>query len=817
MSLVEENFESLTNMDVVDETKEGNAEAVAAESGMQEEETAKLAMEELEILLAEIENDERRKDEKKAESVEEEPSETGGALPKEEPVISKPPEQPDKAASDATGDAAEKAAAEKATGIKARAKNKPEKNKPENPLFSIRNKIILGFFIPVLFMIIIGLSAYQKASDGMNSNYVESTKQTIDTAREYMEMCCSFIEAEGVKYAFDQDLGKYFLGLYDTDKSAAAVLINNVRTNITSSQSSNDFVNNIHIVANEGMNTITTAKADVMSGGSATDFNIAGILSTYKEEGCEGEKSMVKWTDHHDALDTNLLLNQDDYILVYQIMGQNNVSATVVDVKSEKVSEFISGINLGENSIVGFVTRNGREIVKLNSDKQSLPEGEKVFYGKEFFNAISGENSEGVEQITYNSKPYLFFYSFNEKIGFTVCALVPMKTVTGQAEDIRNLTVGLVLLSIIIVIIVCMIIALGIQNNMKNISKKFGEVAEGKLNVSVQAKGHDEFLGLAGSANHMIENTKKLVNKVNAATNQLEHSSKEVENASMVIDDYSKEITAAIGDINEGMAQQAIHAQDCVVRTDVLSNEMQEVSAIVERVRKLVGETTKMINQGMDIVQSLGDRAVETTQITSEVGESIQSLKQKTELINNFVETIANISDQTNLLSLNASIEAARAGESGRGFAVVAEEIRKLADDSAKAAGEINVNVEHIGEQTQLSVKSAERARAMVAAQTKAVQEVVNVFQMMQERMNLLVNGLEDITESTKKADAERSEAAMAVQNISAIIQETASSTELVNEVAGRLLENVEKLNSTANILGDNMDELKKEISGFSL
>ena len=113
-----------------------------------------------------------------------------------------------------------------------------------------------------------------------------------------------------------------------------------------------------------------------------------------------------------------------------------------------------------------------------------------------------------------------------------------------------------------------------------------------------------------------------------------------------------------------------------------------------------------MINKGMEIVQVLGDRAGETTQMTVKVSESIESLRKESEIINSFVATITEITEQTNLLSLNASIEAARAGEAGRGFAVVAEEIRKLADDSAKAAGEIRNNVANITAQTQNSVES---------------------------------------------------------------------------------------------------------------
>ena len=265
------------------------------------------------------------------------------------------------------------------------------------------------------------------------------------------------------------------------------------------------------------------------------------------------------------------------------------------------------------------------------------------------------------------------------------------------------------------------------------------------------------------------------------------------------------------------MTKQSEHAGECVVKTNELSEKMKAISDMVEKAEQLSDKTEKMIRQGTEIVETLSARARETSEITSKVGESIELLKKESETINGFAQTINEISAQTNLLSLNASIEAARAGEAGRGFSVVAEEIRKLADDSGVAAGEIKNKVENIASQTMATVENANKAEGMVAHQQEAVAQVTTVFQEMNNQMQELFENLKEIGDCTASADVERNETLDAVENISAIIQQTASSSSLVRDLASELLNNVEKLSQTAEVLDDNMNGLKTEINAFTI
>ena len=692
-------------------------------------------------------------------------------------------------------------------------------------IFNIRNKIVVCFLVPIVFMIFIGTSAYQKASRGMSDNFVESTSQTLAMSVEYLDMVGSFITAETKTYAFDASTSKYLLGMYDDDRTEMYNYLTTIQDNMASKKMLNPYINNVHIIAKKGISILTSSTKD------STDRE--GFMAEYVAEMVpENERLISSWVDTHDLLDTKLTLKKEDYILAYHSLNENKQAVVVIDLKASAVQEFIDQVDLGDGSIVGFITYGGRELIhenlpeimdekgKMKPDESAsiLTEGESVFYGQDFYTkAFESEETAGVSQVEYKNDSYYFLYNKGNSIDCVMCALVPVSLVTQQADSIKTLTFCLTLLACVIVLGVGLAITSGIKKNMDRLSGKLGEVSEGDLTVEVTAKGRDEFQTLAASANHMVHNTKKLVQKVSGATAELEQSSGDVEEISGVIDSFSKEITQAIGEINDGMGRESEHAQECVEKTDRLSEEIRGVITVVEKVEDLVSETEAMINQGMEIVKLLGERAQSTTKMTAQVSESIQTLRTESEIINSFVTTITGISQQTNLLSLNASIEAARAGEAGRGFAVVAEEIRKLADDSAKAAGEIRNNVEHIAEQTMNSVDSANEAQGMVELQTEAVTQVVEVFEQMQKRMAELVAGLKEIVISTERADRERSAAVDAVKNISEIIEDTAGSTETVAGVAQQLLERVESLNHTAETLSANMEELKTEIAVFKL
>ena len=677
--------------------------------------------------------------------------------------------------------------------------------------FGIRYKIILGFVIPIFFIIVVGIASYSRAKQGMRDRYEKSTLETVRMLGSQVDMITRSMHTEVSKYVGLLELNNLSKGVYDSNISEKTRIMRMVKTNILASQKVNDFISNVFVILKDGYKNITTK-----------GVGIDGFFDEYYEsiEKINGSGTIRNWIDAHPVIDNRMSLSDavgDSYLFSYQALNPTKDFAVVIDASKERLQELIDGINLGEGSIVGIVTMNGKEIIHRNGDVLT-DDGRPVFAGRDYYRDIlSNKGLFGTEEIKYMDNECILFYSILDETGIVIVGMVPISIVTSEASGIWALTLILVVIALIVVMAVAFVISANIQKNVETVSRGLGAVAEGNLNVKVRVKGHDEFVDLADATTNMISNTKNLVAKVDTAAEGVADSAKSVQGASKKLGTCSDDIMRAVEEMSDGMERQKKYADECVSTTDRLSNEIANVSSQIGRVKEIVDETNRLINESVRILSTLGDKARETTKATDSVKSSVSALLDETGKINSFVNVIKNISSQTHLLSLNASIEAARAGESGRGFSVVAEEIRALATESSKSAGEIKKLVDGINAQTDSSVGSVDMAQNIVDEQFELVNSSIKIFDQMKASMDCLTEELMNIDKAASEADQRRVEAVSAVDDISVIINDSASNANTVIEALNVLKKNVDNLDKTAAKLGENMDELKNEVRVFQI
>ena len=277
----------------------------------------------------------------------------------------------------------------------------------------------------------------------------------------------------------------------------------------------------------------------------------------------------------------------------------------------------------------------------------------------------------------------------------------------------------------------------------------------------------------------------------------------------------SEELAASSGEISTAMVRVATSAEQ--QRTG-----MEQAGRLLEELRAASASNAQAAARVVDLgekirglaaehrtdVESAGRTLLDVREVVRTSARQVQELARQSETITDFIDLIKQISSQTNLLALNAAIEAARAGEHGRGFAVVAEEVRRLADSSARAAEDVTKTVEFIRRQVRevsgtMEIGSAKVAgiESVASAAAGALEEIAKAVENVHEAAAAVASEAEqhrgivdELGRRTVQVAQTANEHAAASEEVTAAAEEQSASTEQMAAAAGELLQGAQRL-----------------------
>ena len=366
-----------------------------------------------------------------------------------------------------------------------------------------------------------------------------------------------------------------------------------------------------------------------------------------------------------------------------------------------------------------------------------------------------------------------------------------------------SLAVSFVIGAILLGALIAWIIARGISRPVSQMAFVAQEISSGDVNHSIDTNSKDEIGVLANSFRRLIDYMKELAGAAERiADNDLTvtvapKSEKDVLGNSfktMVgnlsgmirqLNDNATELVTAATEIASSSEQMSRGANDQTEQMTQISTAVEEMTATIVETSKNAGDASNAAGGSAETASQGGNIVNETIQgmqriaaVVRESADSIQKLATSADQIGEIIGVIDDIADQTNLLALNAAIEAARAGEQGRGFAVVADEVRKLAERTGKATGEITEMIKGIQAETQEAVQSMEtgigevdKGRELADNAGNALSEIVSVSQRVMDMIQQIATAAEE--QSTAAEQISRS-----IENVATITKETATGAE---------------------------------------
>lgn len=616
---------------------------------------------------------------------------------------------------------------------------------------------------------------------------------------------------------------------------------NSFNQSISNKVAANQFIGNIYIVKG-GYNTFSSqsklrgqedktkedieAKRDIHAKGEEI---YSAFLDTDLGKKVSMDATSYYWVGSGSMpdLDKLLLVEPSSYILrVAHDVSSTTDAAMIVDIKKDAILDILTNFNLGEGSYVGIITPDNQEMVVEGKDITKEEEGksktqnnvvkESIYKDQDFYkDALKSEKNSGKDYVRYNGKTYLFTYEKIGRSGIMLCSMVPQSVIVAQANSIRVLTLVMVIISCIIAMIVGTLISKGFSKSINLSIKELAKVSKGDLTVEFRTNRRDEFALLYGSCNDMLANIRGLIMEVESVYDALSVSLNKVNTSSTTFSETTKDIQTSVHEIETGVGEQTESATDCLNEMDSLFTKINVVNDNTNEIGSIAASTQVAINSGLTSMDNLNAKTKSTTDITDSVIQTIKELSVHSKNIGQIVNSINDIAEETNLLSLNASIEAARAGAAGKGFSVVATQIRKLADQCLASAGKISNIVTEITETTKEAVNTAQTAEEIVDEQVEAVAATARSFQTLKQRIEKLSEYLESIQSSSKDMEASGSSTLNSMENISAILEETLASVTSVANVTDKQSEALTSLDDASSQLMIRAERLGDAISKF--
>ena len=699
---------------------------------------------------------------------------------------------------------------------------------------SLSAKLIAAFMAAILGSVLIcALLTHSKVESVLNSNMQLTSEQTLNSAMTSLQTYEKTISIpvdlltrkDSIKQLLlePENYDKYIDNVNDELVAACKVVNGSVRA---------------YYALNDGR-TIT-GWVQYEADGSKTAMNTVENKDLSGKEwytACQGRKAKVNSIFSYITAPYVDEETGEQIITVCQEVKYKDVVQGVVamDIDASALADYVENIRLLNTGFVMLVDEQGNIVV--DSESNTFADG--TVADLEFFAPLTEELDKLEEQkaqLEENEDPaaddIVLQASYTMRADGRDCAITAMTDrITGwrllgcisdqeNQKNLININIGTLMAGVIGLIFGCVIAvltALSFNREIKKLQNATHRVAGGDFSEKIKVTRSDEFGVLETNFNGMMDDVSGLIHAVEDKSNHILEVAGGISEVAGNTKTTIEQVTQAIDSVAQGAVKQAESTQEANTEVEHLKNSLDETKEYVSGMNGMTEKANEVSTEGIESVKDLIEKSGKTAEKSKVSLEVMNEMVESIDKIFYISDTIADITSQTNLLSLNASIEAARAGEMGKGFAVVADEIRKLADESKESTDEIKKIITEITEKSKLVESTMQENEVLQTEQQEAINRTEEIFGEIMKQIEMLGSGMERINALNDTMSANKDLVVDKMGTIASVSEQSAAATEEVNASTEQVNVTMEEISEHTETLQAIAKDLMETINRFKL
>lgn len=654
--------------------------------------------------------------------------------------------------------------------------------------------ICLFLVVAMVPMIAISVISFNNSQESLEQRAADQLKTLTNDRAKSLEQLNSFRIQQLVQAAQIPEITDAVLGSLDSDE------LDDALGRIRESTGGESGYHNFKIVSIDGDVIYAQDQSQIGQNYLSNKFFKMGLEQSYREYTQDGQKRV--------ALTSVPIFDQQNKKIGVLIAQTGVPALDQVLLDREGLGE------TGETYIVNFDKvmispsrfSEGLEFVQR---VDTLPVKECIENGK---------NISAMIYPDYRGVPIFGTSKCESDLGFVVIAEFDVAEIVAPVVALQNMYVitGSIIAGVVGTF--AFFISKSISRPIKAAAEVTKKISEGNLAVTIpESKAKDEIGILVNSERQMVENLKKVLGEVQVASQSVSSSAQQFSASGTELNSAIQQIATTVDQVSRGSQTQAQRIEKSKYVVEELAKSMNDLSTNAKESVEISNQVGLLSEKGTESAKEAGERMNKIIRVTNDSAQRVKALADKTSEITAVLEVIKQIADQTNLLALNAAIEAARAGEAGRGFAVVADEVRRLAESSARSSDEIDSKLKQIQEHAQQVVGEIETSANEVNQGKMVIDSSLKTLHDIATNIKNVSDTVRNLSESTHQQMMKVKTVSEDVVEIAAVSEENAAATEEASAAVEEQTSQTHEISNAANQLADLAMQLQSTVAKFKL